>query len=838
MAILETCGYCDKPGLLLYPVRYAIACPAGASVAPGLNGNFKIENGPTMVASAKYTLRGIRTGYLYTYDEKRARLKAYLVLPGGHLFNFPPELPAPSPKNKTFACSNSVDESLSMCVNVEHSDKDPARVFWIGWSNSAWTPALIKKVKNDEWRRKHMRGIDIPWMVTGECDSHTGEFQQAFHAVAHFAMDERQMHTAFGFSNTPIIHEVRRQKMAEKFIKAFAKTPKKKGYIVAVDDPVGIANDLSELTVPTDHSGFDVELYRARIIEEILQSAESAVRQRARSDFDFNVAQKKKDDENPPPDGLSYSDAQEIFAVFKAGGSEKLTKRRQEEQKKYGAGVAAQRKAAEDGAWLELTTIDGKPVLDAQRRSALPAKYQTAVKAYEKQGLAIAQAHVDWLTSKQLRDWMQGVHDEHDLASGFAYRESLAQCIGKATATKACDQQLSAWLKSADASNTSNLYARAMLFNQADIISAAEAQIKGGDVKLKNLLNIYKQSMTRLKDGQEFRLVDKLVFTVTNSMLKAFGKHATRAMRDLTVISLSLLGKTVLAEANHSPGDVAKWVIAEAEKKGVHFGDQKAAATSAAQRTIEEARGKQPADAFFAMYEFDVASLEQDGRIPPGAIKSIKVPGYTTTEKWLGSSRDFNVGAVAVVLQLVAFGFAYRDFKVSDRFDSNKLLVKLGIAVMNVSGALVELIGTAMEKAPTHPLSVAISEHWAKGTDTGKKILLFGKRLSALAGLATAAFDIYEAYLARAEHDYTLFYLYGANASLGASLALAGYYSLAVFWPLFVAALLLAIVISVLKKSPLTRWMSHCFFSSSGSREDMYPTLEEELTALRSALGA
>jgi hypothetical protein len=157
---------------------------------------------------------------------------------------------------------------------------------------------------------------------------------------------------------------------------------------------------------------------------------------------------------------------------------------------------------------------------------------------------------------------------------------------------------------------------------------------------------------------------------------------------------------------------------------------------------------------------------------------------------------------------------------------------------MNVGGSLIELTGTAMEKAPTHPLSVAISEHWAKGPDAVKKILLFGKRLSLLAGLATAAFDLYEAYSAFLENDYKLFTLYSGSGFLGACLSLAGYYSLAVFWPLFIAALTLAIVIAVLKKSPLTKWMSHCFFSSSYSVENGYPNLKEELTALQSALGA
>lgn len=834
---IEKCGFCDKPGLLLYPVRYAVACPAGASDAPGLSGNFKIENAPAEIASAKYTLRGIRTGYLYVYDEKRDRLKAYLVMSGGHLWNFPPELPAPSPKHKVFACTNPVEEALSMCVNVEHSDKDPAGMLWLGWSNTAWTPALIKKIRNIEWRRKHMRGINIPKMLTGSSDSHNGEFARNVSAVSHFAMNEEQMRKAFAFSNTPISHEARRHKQAEKFIKAFQNTPLKRGYVVAIDDPVGIANDLSELTVPTAHSGFNVEVYRGRIIEEILQSTESAVRQRARNDFDFNAAQRKIDDQYPQSEGMSYSDVQVILDVLKAGGPDKLAKRREAVKRKYGADLAAQRRAAEDDAWITLTTIDGKSVLDAQKRSAFPTQYKAAVKAYEKQGLALAQAHVAWLTGVQLREWMSGVHDENNLASGFAYRESLAQCIGKATATSACEKQLTAWLQSADVLNTANLYARAMLFNQADIINAAAPQIKGGDIKLKYLLSIYKEGMSRLKAKQELRLVDKLVFTATNSLLKAFGQHATRAMRDLTVISLSLLGKTVIAEGNHTPLEVANWVIAEAEERGVNFGDDKVSATSAAQRGVEDIQSKHPGTGPTCIYEFDIATLEREEAVTRGTVKMIRIPGHNTIEKWLGASADFNVGAVAVVLQLTAFAFAYRDFKVSDQFESTKLFVKLGIAVMNVSGALIELTGTAMEKAPTHPLSVAISEHWAKGPEAGKKVLMFGKSTGLLAGLATAGFDIYEAYCARLEHDSTLFALYSINAFLGASLSLAGFYSFAVFWPLFIAAIILGAVISLLKKSPLKKWMSHCFFSSNYGAETGYPTLDEELTALQSALG-
>lgn len=835
----ENCSFCDRKGLLLYPVRYAVACPAGAATAPGLRGNFKIENAPTEIATAKYTLRAIRTGYLYTYDEKRDRLKGYLVLPGGYLWNFPLDLPAPGLRSRVFTCTRPSEEALSMFVDVMHSQQDPARVLWIGWSNTAWTPELIKKVKDDEWRRRHMRGVDIPWMLKGLRDVHVGEFEKNYEAVAHFVMSKDEMKKAFGFSNMPISHETGRKDKLEKFRDVFKiQTVMNRGYIVALDDPVGIANDLSELTVPTDHSGFDVELYRGRIIDEILQSAESAVRQRARSDFDFNVKQRKIDDKNPVPDGVSYSDSQEMWEVIKAGGPARLEKRRQAERKKYGASVAGQRKAAEDAAWTELTTLDSKPILDAKKRAALPERYNAAVKAFEKQGLALAQAHADWLASKQLARWMEGVHDASDLSSGFAYRESLAQCVGKATATNACDKQLSAWLKSADASNTRNLYARAMLFNQNEIIKAAEPQIKGGDVKMKNLLSVYKQAADRLKKGEELRLIDRLVFTTTNSMLKALGQGAHRAMRDLTLMSLSLLSKTVIKPSNRSPREIADWMLAEAKSKGIQFDTgvlQTRSDALQAARKIPNVRSPDPA---ICAYELDTLQLEQDGRVTPESVKRIKIPGYELTTKWFGSSAEFNKGSVAVVLQLAAFAFAYRDHKISDKFENEKYLAKLGIAVLSLGGALVELTGNVMEKAPSHPLSVAIHQHWAKGPETGKKILLTGKRLGLFAGISTALFDLYEAYLSHQDGEDGLATLYAVNGVLGMSLAIASYFSAAVFWPLFFAALILSIVIALLKKSALKKWFAHCFFAPGYSIDTGYRTLDEELIALNSALGA
>ncbi|EIJ46156.1 transmembrane protein [Herbaspirillum sp. GW103] len=45
-----TCSYCDKKGLLIYPVRYAVASPYGAQAVPAISGNFRIEGAPRQIS--------------------------------------------------------------------------------------------------------------------------------------------------------------------------------------------------------------------------------------------------------------------------------------------------------------------------------------------------------------------------------------------------------------------------------------------------------------------------------------------------------------------------------------------------------------------------------------------------------------------------------------------------------------------------------------------------------------------------------------------------------------------------------------------------------------------
>lgn len=506
---MNGCNFCDKKGLLIYPVRYAVASPYGAAGVPGLSGNFRIEGAPQSAGAAKYSLRALRPGYLYTYDEKRGRLKAYVVMPTGHLWNYPLEYNAPHPAKIRFACIDPGELVRAYCVDIIHTAADPAGNFWIGWSNVQWTKALLKKVSDAGWRKKHMQCIDIPAMLAGSA-VHTGEFNASADMVAHFVADEAAMKKAYAFSNTPTESETRKLATAVRFRAIMAEHgPHHKGYIAALNDPVGMTNDLSELTVPDLQAGFDEKLHQRKMIADLLALAEHHVRQEARQEVVFSDAVAEASAHHP--DGDIYNGLKTLGAMFKLGGIDRHEKKLQEQRKKYGEDLAGRQQAAADDAWHELTHDNGKPALDEAAMKAFPAIYDAALKQFEPQLLQLLMAHLGWLKSEQLANWMEGVHDDADIRSGYAYSESMSQCIGKAVCSKPCIDQLSSWISSGNLQDKRNLYARALLLNQADIIAATETQLKGSDFQFENILNVYKGAVLRLDDPKQAeQMIDRL----------------------------------------------------------------------------------------------------------------------------------------------------------------------------------------------------------------------------------------------------------------------------------------------------------------------------------------
>lgn len=132
MPIEKSCDLCKKQGLAIMPVRYAVV--PGEATAPKLAAPFKIEDASTGFGtaaprkhlaslgteeSANYTLRRMRAGYLYVYNEKAAlKLQGYSVSSGGYFLPLPPGTLAPIPQagKEIIPCNEKGHQEAGSCI--------------------------------------------------------------------------------------------------------------------------------------------------------------------------------------------------------------------------------------------------------------------------------------------------------------------------------------------------------------------------------------------------------------------------------------------------------------------------------------------------------------------------------------------------------------------------------------------------------------------------------------------------------------------------------------------------------------------------------------------------
>lgn len=857
------CPLCDRQSLLIYPVRYAIACPRGAAKAPPLAGNFRIDGrAPQSVATAKYTLRALRQGYLYTFDEKRKRLSAYMVLDDGSLWYFQPDtMPPPgdakSVRTQSCISRNETDfESLGRCVSVQHTQgSDEAANFWIGWSNVRWTKDLVyNKIGDANWRKQHMQCIDVPAMLAGSA-ADTGEFQAAHGNIAHFAMDDQAMKDAFGFSNRAPDEEIRlrRRNIAQRIGDAMTRSPNKKGFIVALNDPVGIANDLSELTVPSLNNGFDEEIYWKATSAQLLEQAEMGLRARARESTRASYASSEAVQQlnaNPgftaPGMGGGVSDLGQLYRLakgwFKSGSFTESMK----EDNRRAANVPAAMKEAEDDAWREASTkVDehGKrvPALDFDALRRFPDEYNKKLDEFRPTWQKLVQAHADWVSSQLLADWLQGNTDGRDIRSGYAYSESCAQAIGASAGTEACSKVMSDWLTRADVSNTRNLLARALLFNQDALIDAAAPKIHGSDIQYESLSNLYKGAASKYenRDGQ-VPLRDRLMLTVGNVIVATLAKAGQSAGKHLVMIRLNLQAGVAIQPVNLSAGQLAKWMLKQADELGIELdgskNQQRRAAGLAAHKALTAA--KAPESNIVAI-QMDVETLRHTGQLDEDVIQQVKIPGATTLKKWLGSSvpADFNRGVVTAIIQMATLTFATKDWMGSDQFNQDENGKKLWACVASIGGNIVETVSGTLKVAAEepHPLSSFILKQWPGAGRFAKFGVYGGRAVGSIAGAVLAWADLVRnAPEAFRNKETVLGWLYGVNGVLGlyvAFFSITG--AIPLFWPVFIASILIGVGIALLKASELQDWVKRCKFSTG----EHYHSLDDELKAFSSAVG-
>ncbi|MGV8919236.1 MAG: T6SS effector BTH_I2691 family protein, partial [Pseudomonas sp.] len=261
------CGICDQGGLAVMPVRYAVA-RKDTLQAPIIQAPFGegLEHAPLPNEHASSTLRQLRGGYLYMYNEKRNEWKAYAVNSAGYLIAF--DIHSKSPlalKEDAEPCERMGKSAAGRCVMIPGA-KYGGRV-WLAFSDVAWTAKVLELHREASHREQHMRCIDIgEWAKSNgtKRQPHLAAMTRARERVAEFHVPPKPTVPTFGvrvigypaYDFSPQKFNNCHAELDSMLERADATSHGVPPAMVALMDPVGISLDLNAL-IATEVQAFE-----------------------------------------------------------------------------------------------------------------------------------------------------------------------------------------------------------------------------------------------------------------------------------------------------------------------------------------------------------------------------------------------------------------------------------------------------------------------------------------------------------------------------------------------------------------------------------------------------
>lgn len=162
------CPNCNKSGLAILPVRYAVVPQTIDAALPAPLGN-KVAD--VKLTQYKYALRTLREGYLYVFHEKHPRgsqitWEVYSVSEAGTLWKqLSPE--AMKPVNEEPACSRDGHNLPASVITIESPEK--CKRVWIAFSEHRWSKETFDDFAKDAKMRDRRMQTFLPatWVAAG-----------------------------------------------------------------------------------------------------------------------------------------------------------------------------------------------------------------------------------------------------------------------------------------------------------------------------------------------------------------------------------------------------------------------------------------------------------------------------------------------------------------------------------------------------------------------------------------------------------------------------------------------------------------------------------------------
>ena len=819
------CEFCDKRGLPALLLRYASAPKtAGAPQTSALDADGKTAM-PSLGEDLHYTRRLLRPGYLYSFDEARDRWEGYYVTNDSYLMRFQVGKPVPPSYTPDLQpCSRHGHPAIAGMVTI--SDPKNASNIWFGFSDVEWTAAVLQKHQDAGYRKKHMQVLNVPAALAGAKQVNVHGLKASLsNKVAEYACDPLKATAVNGFFGAPFKFSPRHNQR-EETLEAVQFLNPHGGVLVTLHDPVGVAIEVAaamsaRLEAQLQLTKNDRVYCRKIAVANTIDQLRNAVRSNAESDR------------------LDQAVTDPAYAYAAAGPGIIFDRKLQQSIEKTAHVSAQELDAAQANAWSKYTTQEnGKARFDESAANAFYKSHDQQLKEFTKTKITpLGQAHIGWVKSQHMQNYLTCNFDHSNLQSGLAYLEVLIKITQGTEGVEPCFAQYQKWLD-AGQFEPDNLLLRALVLNQDNLASKVK-QASAFDPKTiawDGLLGSYKEALAGLSKGHTDRLT-VLLSGMAGPLAKAVGSVLDGAARP----AISALGFI------HGGGWKLDTYQGTRKEFRVHL---TRLVLEAAQPKLNESQLKLAVDRQIKLAKIRGEKLEgQAGmrwltwlepkavgqgqpvlRSPATHQKTLAEVRYQSFKKI--SSIDVRAGVCIGIVQAWCLTKNISDYDRSLAGDKAEAGWRLFAGSLAVTGTLIEGLGIVIKNA--HDANLPLARHLPK-MKWAERTILGGKALGLVGGVIMGVWDLAKGKDAFEKGEKIAGWLYVSSAGLGISVALMFAFGVFnVFTVLAVAAFLtVAYFLEQSKTTAIQTWLENCIFGSVNK----YQSAEVEMKEYALAIG-
>jgi len=824
----RSCEFCDKRGLPVMPVRYALAEKVGR--VPPLASPMTADNVAAIPDSSKaqYTARLLRSGYLYTYDEARKRWDGYFVNDGGYYLRFDIKQPmSPALAKARQPCTDEGHQEIASCVTIR--DPKNATKVWFGFSDVEWTQAVLKRHEDADYRKRHMRLLDVKAWLSSKQHPHAQPIEAIQETVAEYTRLMLPHKSVFGWSPFKFHN---RQSRSDNLIKT-AQQLAPNGLILGIPDPAGIAQELASMMVHRVHQFITApertrQLANVSAINMLERGVKMQVELQESANIDY-VARNIESGGRESPDFASWSTPNDDDVALANRFRDKSWK--ESTDKKANATWAEYKKYYNDDA-----------------RKNWEKKHNEEAKAFGDSAIEpLAKAHVAWMQSARMSNYFDCNYDPADWDAGLVYTQVVTACVENTQDKQVCHDLYSGWLDKSQTPDHKNILAKALKFNHKSIEDAIQAvpeqSLDFRALPWDSVIDTYNAAVTRLGEsgGQMMaRLVTQIAGPAAKIMSKALdGIGGTAFVAIMGGISGTKMVKVTFTGKR---SEFRRVIVRELLKGTGQLMTPKELdrAVLAEMNRLRMRNGKLPDGklnrTWFVMIDpkalAKVLAKAGTAEEAAGALRTMQQFEDMAQHNWnTAMNSSVRIGIVTGVVQVVCLTKLMEDDAKAMGHEKGEASWRLGLSAMAVVGTFAEAAGTAMEKVGAERI---VSQRGRGLLTWGSGLKLAGRAVGAIAGGVLAGLDFMKAGEEKERGNYGVMLLYVGSGLLGLAIAVGVFF----LGPLIMLLLVLALIFVTIgiefnKPNKLMEWLQRSHWGKGPGNNG---SVEKDTAELKLAL--